>query len=187
MEEKKNVYALVIVIAVVGLLLSCVAGALAGGLVGLLAGRSQAQIAVERALEGGLPERPFQQMPWFQEEIPVPVPEPGDELPPFEMPPTGMRGALITQIVPGTPAEQSALRVGDIITAVDLTPVDPNHQLSDIMAQYVPGDRVTLTVWRSGQSEAILVTLDEHPDAPGEPYLGIYYRMRGPNLRTPGS
>lgn len=175
MEEQKNVYTIVIVIAVVGLLLSCVAGALAGGVAGLLVGRSQARNVVERSFEGILPGQPFEEMPWFEE-----------EMPPFDMPPAGMRGALITQVVSDTPAERAGLQVGDVITAVDRTPVDANHQLADVLAQYEPGDRVTLTVSRSGEIEAILVTLGEHPDAGGEPYLGIYYRMRGPNLRTPG-
>lgn len=187
MEDRKNVYAVVMAIAVVGLLLSCVAGALAGGLAGLLVGRSQAQTAAERALEGVLPEQLFREMPWLEEELPVPLPEFEEEMPPFEMPRGGMTGALITQVVSDTPAEDAGLRVGDIITAIDLIPVDANHPLADVVAQYEPGDRVTLTIWRSGQIEEILITLGEHPDTAGQPYLGIYYRMRGPNLRTPGS
>ena len=183
MEDRKNVYAMVIAIAVVGLLLSCVAGALAGGLAGLLVGRSQARITAERAGDEGLLEDLLEQMPRFEEEIPVPE----EDVEPFVLPRGGMQGALITQVVSDTPAEDAGLQVGDIITAVDLIPVNANHQLADVLAQYEPGDRVTLTVWRSGESEEILVTLGEHPDVDGAPYLGIYYRMRGPNLRTPGS
>ncbi|MEJ2207691.1 MAG: PDZ domain-containing protein [Anaerolineae bacterium] len=182
MEDRKNVYALVAAIAVIGLLLSCVAGALAGGLAGLFVSRRQAQTTAERVMERGAFDDLFDQMPWLQEEVPLPE----QDAEPFVMPRGGMAGALVTQVVSGTPADDAGLRVGDLITAVDRIPVDANHQLADVLAQYEPGDRVTLTVWHSGATDEILVTLGEHPDANGEPYLGIYYRMRGANLRAPG-
>lgn len=175
MEERKNLYAIVIAIAVVGLLLSCVAGALAGGVAGLLVGRSQTRGVAEG------------DRPWIEEPVPVPMPEQRDELPPFEMPPVGMRGALITEVLPGTPAEEAGLRADDVITAVDRIPINPNHPLSDVIAQYEPGDRVTLTIWRGGQRETLRVRLGEHPDLGGGPYLGIRYRMRAPSFNEPGS
>lgn len=180
MPESKNLYTMVIAIAVVGLLLSCVAGALAGGLVGLLVGRNQARIVAERALQSGVPGR------LLEEQVPVPAPESEDELPPFGMPPMGRRGALILDVLPGTPAEEAGLQPGDILTAVDRTPVDATHQLADVLAQYEPGDRISLTVWRLGQEERIRVILGEASDDPGRPYLGIRYRMMGPNLNAPG-
>jgi membrane-associated protease RseP (regulator of RpoE activity) len=183
MEDRKNVYVTVIAIAVVGLLLSCVAGALAGGLAGLLVGRHQARTTTERTVEEGVLGNLFDQMPWLEDEVPLPE----EDVEPFVMPRGSVQGALVTQVVSDTPAEDAGLQMGDIITSVDLTPVDANHQLADVLAQYKPGDRVTLTVWRSGGSEEVLVILGENPDAAGEPYLGIYYRMRGPNMRTPGS
>lgn len=182
MEERKNLTAVVIAVAVVGLLLSCVAGAMAGGVVGFLVARQQARTVAEGALEGSLPEWLLRQLPQLEEELPLPVPELEDEFPPL-----GMRGALVTEVLAGTPAEEAGLRAGDIITAVDSTPVDPVHELADVMAQYEPGDRVTLTIWRMGQTETIRVVLGEHPDVEGAPYLGIGYRMRGPGPWRQGS
>ncbi len=187
MEEGKNIYGVVIAIAIVGLLLSCVAGAVAGGVVGLVVGRNQARIAAERALEGVMPGRMLRQMPWLLEPTPLPIPEPEDDSPPLDMPPMGMRGALITAVLSGTPAEEAGLQVGDILIAVDRTPVDATHQLADVLAQYQPGDRATLTVWRTGQEETIRVTLGEDADVSGKPYLGIRYRMMGPSFNAPGS
>jgi serine protease Do len=172
MEEKRTVSGLVIAIAIAGLLLSCVAGALAGGVTGFLVGRRAARAATERTLQGSLPERLWQQL---EEDVPLPTPEIEDQLPL-----QGVRGALITEVLPGTPAEEAGLRAGDIVTAVDRTPVDRNHELSDILAEYAPGDRVTLTFWRAGQSQTVRVILGEHPDIVGAPYLGIRYRMRVP-------
>jgi membrane-associated protease RseP (regulator of RpoE activity) len=172
MEEKKTVSGLVIAIAIAGLLLGCVAGALAGGVTGFLVARRQARVATERVLQGSLPERLWQRL---EEDVPQPTPETEDQSPLL-----GVRGALITEVLGGTPAEEAGIRVGDIVTAVDRTPVDRNHELSSILAGYEPGDRVTLTLWRLGQSQALRVILGEHPDIAGTPYLGIRYRMRAP-------
>jgi S1-C subfamily serine protease len=173
-EKRKNLTAVVIAIAIVGLLLSCVAGALAGGVAGFLVARREARSVAAGAVEGSLPQRLLRQMPWLEEGVPLPTPEAGDEYPLL-----GMRGALITEVLVGTPAEAAGLRAGDIITAVDQTPVNPLHELSDVLAQYEPGDRVTLTIWRAGESETVRVVLGEAPDAAGTPYLGIRYGMRG--------
>jgi serine protease Do len=112
---------------------------------------------------------------WLEEEPPLLTPETEDDsiLP-------DRRGALITEVLVGTPAEDAGLRAGDIITAVDRTPVNLIHELSSVLAQYEPGDRVTLTIWRLGRSETIPVILGEHPEVAGAPYLGIRYRLRAP-------
>jgi membrane-associated protease RseP (regulator of RpoE activity) len=175
MEERKNLTVVVIVIAIVGLLLSCVAGAVAGGLTGYLVARREARVVAGGTLGGTLPERLLEEIPWLEEELPLPTPGVEEEFPWL-----GMRGALITEVLAGTPAEEAGLSAGDIITAVDSTPVDPIHELSEVLAQYEPGDRVTLTIWRAGDGETMRVTLGEHPDVAGAPYLGIRYRMRGP-------
>jgi S1-C subfamily serine protease len=172
--ERKNLTGVVIVIAIAGLLLSCVAGALAGGVTGFLVARRQARSVAGGALVGSLPERLLRQMPWLEEGVPLPTPEVEGE-----SPLVGMRGALITEVLAATPAEEAGLRAGDIITTVDRTPVNRLHELADVLAQYEPGDRVTLTIWRAGQSETIRVILGENPDVTGSPYLGIRYRMRG--------
>lgn len=176
MEERKNVSGLVIAIAIVGLLLGCVAGALAGGVTGFLVARREARVVTQRALEGSLPERLWGQMPWLEEDVPLPAPESEGQTP-F----SNMRGAVVTEVLADTPAEEAGLRAGDVITAVDRTPVNRLHELSDVLAQYEPGDRVTLTIWRAGQTVTTRVILGEHPDVAGAPYLGIRYRMRAPS------
>lgn len=175
MEEKRTVSGLVIAIAIAGLLLSCVAGALAGGVTGFLIARREARATTQRTLQGSLAGRLWQQLPQLEDDVPFPTPEIEDQAPFM-----GMRGALIAEVIAGTPAEEAGLRVGDVVTAVDRTPVDRNHELSDILAEYEPGDRVTLTFWRAGQSQTVRLILGEHPDIAGAPYLGIRYRMRLP-------
>lgn len=181
-NERQRWVAIVAAIAVVGLLLSCLAGALAGGLAGLFVGRHQARIAAERALA----EAPWTEaIPW-DEELPVPLPE-IPEVTPFIQPQPGIEGAVIVGIIEGTPAEQAGLQPGDVIVAVDDVPIDRNHSLPEVLAQYEPGERVTIEFWRGDQQQAVRVTLGRNPDDPALPYLGVRFRMNlEPDYNLPG-
>ena len=84
-------------------------------------------------------------------------------------------GALVTSIVPGSPAEQAGLSAGDVITAVDGESVSSAEALVEKIKTYQPGDTIELTVTRIGQdgSRAVTVELAESPDAAGTAYLGV--------------
>jgi hypothetical protein len=166
MPEEKNKLYTIIALAVVGaLILGCLAGALAGGVAGLLVGKRQAEAVARNMLQDQLGT-----LPRFQEEttpaLPVPVP-------------LGRQGALVVEVLPGTPAESVELRVGDLIVAVDRTRVDVDHPLPEIFSQYEPGDRVTIQFLRGGQQQRVQVRLAEHPDIPGQAYLGIRFETMG--------
>jgi membrane-associated protease RseP (regulator of RpoE activity) len=170
------------IVAVVVLLFSCVAGALAGGFAGFLVGRHQGRLAVERALagsEGFWPHFP---------EMPMPMPEPWREVPPGDdLQPRGVTGAVVVEVIPGMPAEQAGLRVGDVIVAIDRTPIDRMHPLDQVIAQYEPGDRITLRFQRRGEEQSVRVILGEYPDRPGWPYLGVRFEMMTPpQFELPG-
>ncbi len=66
-------------------------------------------------------------------------------------------------IVPGSPAAKAGLQAGDLITAVNGTAVASINQFVGAIANYAPGDTVTLTVNRSGQTKSIKVTLGSQP------------------------
>jgi S1-C subfamily serine protease len=86
-------------------------------------------------------------------------------------------GALITEVLPGSPAEEAGLQAGDVIMAVDGQPVGPDGALAELIARYEPGDRLTLEVQGAdGVFRAVRVTLGQDPDAAGVPYLGVRYR-----------
>jgi membrane-associated protease RseP (regulator of RpoE activity) len=179
-NERQRWVAIVAAIAVAGLVLSCLVGALAGGLAGLLVSRHQARIAAER----GLAERAWQEVVPWREEFPVPVPEFPESAPFGEL---GIEGAVVVGIVEGSAAEEAGLRLGDVIVAVDNVPIDRNHALPDVLAQYRPGDPVTIEVWRNGEGRTLRATLRENPDDPALPYLGVRYRMNlEPNYNLPG-
>jgi S1-C subfamily serine protease len=70
-------------------------------------------------------------------------------------------GALVTEVVAGSPAESSGLLVGDIITAVSGDVVDFERTLSDRLYAYEAGDTVTLDILRDGETIQIDVTLGQ--------------------------
>jgi membrane-associated protease RseP (regulator of RpoE activity) len=168
MEEQKKVYVVVGIVAVAALLLSCIFGALAGGAAGLVVGRRQARAAVQEEL---------QNLPSFRNR--VATPQPREIQPPSGVVPSGMAGALITEVISGSPAEQAGLKADDLITAIDSIPIDSNHPLADIIGQYQPGDQITVHFWRAGQEQTARVQLAQNPDNPGHAYLGVYFQMVG--------
>lgn len=162
-EEKRKIYTVVAVVVGLGLVFSCILGALAGGAAGYLAGRRQAEQVALQVVERELATRP---------EIFAPVPEP-----PAPAPVPAIAGALIVQVIPHSPAEQAGLQGGDIILAVDRTPINTAHPLDKVIADYKPGDMVTIRFWRAGREDSVRVTLAEQPRQAGSPYLGIRFRM----------
>lgn len=69
----------------------------------------------------------------------------------------GMRGAQVD-------ARGNIVVPGDVIIAFDGQPIRDYEQLiSRLVANYKPGDRVTITVWREGRELDLQVTLGERP------------------------
>lgn len=66
-------------------------------------------------------------------------------------------------IVPGSPAEKAGLKDGDIITKINGQAIDQSHSVSSLIGQHKVGDKVTLTILRSGKEQSIDATLEEAP------------------------
>jgi S1-C subfamily serine protease len=75
-------------------------------------------------------------------------------------------GVEITGAQPGTPAAKAGLTGGDVITAINGTPVSSGTQISEALVQRHPGDKITLT-WTNinGQSQTATLTLGTGPAA----------------------
>lgn len=67
-------------------------------------------------------------------------------------------GVQISNVVSGTIAELKGLRVGDVITYINATPINGCGELAGFLASKVPGDRVVLKVHR--EQRAFLLTLE---------------------------
>jgi serine protease Do len=68
-------------------------------------------------------------------------------------------------IISGSPADQAGLKVSDVITQVDGTTLDATHSLTSLLDQHSPGDKIDLTVVRSGSTMHISVTLGSTPSS----------------------
>jgi putative serine protease PepD len=66
-------------------------------------------------------------------------------------------------ITPGGPAAKAGLQAGDIITAVNGTHVASINQFVATIAGYAPGNTVTLSVNRGGQTKTVKLTLGSQP------------------------
>jgi putative serine protease PepD len=73
-------------------------------------------------------------------------------------------GAKISQVSNGSAAQNAGLRAGDVITKVDDHLITSSDGLVAIVRSYRPGDRVTVTYERGGDTHTVRVTLDS--DAP---------------------
>ncbi len=75
-------------------------------------------------------------------------------------------GAVVGGALAGTPAARAGLAAGDVITAVDGTPVPSPDALSTAIASHEPGDRVEIAYTdAAGASQTVTVVLTEGPAA----------------------
>jgi len=72
-------------------------------------------------------------------------------------------GAYVKAISPNSPAAHSGLKPQDVITAVGNQAIDDQHDLKSVLDTFHIGDKVKLTVFRSGQTTTLTVTLGKHP------------------------
>ncbi|MGA0031845.1 MAG: Do family serine endopeptidase [Burkholderiales bacterium] len=79
----------------------------------------------------------------------------------FKMP--GTRGALITEVFRGTPADRAGMKVGDILVAVDGKPVTDSATMLNLIAALVPGQPATLRVVRETRGMDLRVTVGKRP------------------------
>ena len=73
------------------------------------------------------------------------------------------RGALVSTVEPGSPADKAGVKSGDVIVAVDGKPIDQSVDLPRIIGETRPGTAVALQVWRKGATQTLRVTVGEMP------------------------
>jgi serine protease Do len=78
------------------------------------------------------------------------------------------RGAIVSQLTPGGPAEKAGLKPEDVIVSADGHPISDNGELSRYIASKAPGSTVRLDVLRGGEAKAIPVTLGTFPEEANE-------------------
>ncbi|MBI1879648.1 MAG: trypsin-like peptidase domain-containing protein [Chloroflexi bacterium] len=69
------------------------------------------------------------------------------------------QGALLEEVVSGSPAAQAELKTGDVIIAINGQPLDERHPLVSLLVEYVAGETITLDILRDGQTFQTQLTL----------------------------
>jgi serine protease Do len=87
------------------------------------------------------------------------------------------RGALVSSVSEGSPAEKAGIEKGDVIVSVDGVSVSDGNALRNRIASTKPGSTVSLGLVRDGAEKTVEVTLRElastqAADAKGEPAEG---------------
>lgn len=80
------------------------------------------------------------------------------------------RGALVTRVRPGSPADHAGLRNGDILLSVDGAPFATAFELEESVASARPGATLALQIWRRQALKRIAVKVGPSPqDVPPVP------------------
>ena len=75
------------------------------------------------------------------------------------------KGALVNEVTKDSPAEDAGIKDGDVIVSVNGKKIDDSSELVNIIANYPPGKKVEVMVWRDGKKKNIKVELGERPGA----------------------
>jgi S1-C subfamily serine protease len=128
----------------------------------------------------------YQMVPFARGSLTLPNGQTPPNLPFRRMPNggTAMAGLIVGNVTTGSPADQAGLKVKDVITQVNGKAVtNPTDFVNQIKAAK-PGDKLTLSVVRGGNTASPLTlnaTLAANPDNSGTTFLGISVNgmMRG--------
>jgi putative serine protease PepD len=71
--------------------------------------------------------------------------------------------ARVAGVRPGTPAAKAGLKAGDVITEFDGTPVSTSEELALAISNRKPGDSVSVTYERNGDSHTVTLKLASRP------------------------
>lgn len=95
-------------------------------------------------------------------------------------------GAMVDEPQDGSPAAAAGIKSGDVISALNGTPIKDSRGLAQKVATLAPGSSVKLDIVREGRSKTVTVTLGEVPNSrqanadnqqsgqeSGPPHLGL--------------
>jgi len=81
---------------------------------------------------------------------------------------SGRRGALVSDVTSGGPAEKAGIRSGDVIVGFDGKEIRDEHELPQVVALTKPGKTVDVRLIRGGKETSVPVTIAEMAGEPGK-------------------
>lgn len=79
----------------------------------------------------------------------------------------GGTGAIVSEVVPGSAADDAGIEVGDIVVEVDGELIYGSGGLIGAIRDNAPGDTVTVVIERDGEQQEFEITLTERPAESG--------------------
>src|SRR5262249_28048334 len=76
---------------------------------------------------------------------------------------TSPKGAALANVLPGTPAARAGLHSGDVVVKLDGKTIGSADDLSSVIDGKKPGDKMTVTFVRNGNTKTVTVTLGTRP------------------------
>jgi serine protease Do len=83
------------------------------------------------------------------------------------------KGALISEVTPDSPAARGGVKAGDVVLAMNATPVESPGDLARAVGLARPGTESTLRVSRRGAEQTLKVTLASAPGEAAPTRLGL--------------
>jgi S1-C subfamily serine protease len=71
------------------------------------------------------------------------------------------KGIIVNSVIPASAAERAGIRQGDVIIALNGSPVNDRNRFRNQIASMAPGTQVTLTLLRDNREQKISATLGE--------------------------
>jgi serine protease Do len=90
-------------------------------------------------------------------------------------------GALVAQVLPGSPAEKAGIRVGDVVVSYDGQDIDTSASLPPLVGRSRIGETVQVKVIRDGKAKVLQVKLAELPEDIGGRATGPRETPRAPD------
>ena len=88
------------------------------------------------------------------------------------------KGALVSEVVAGSPAEEAGFEPGDVVTRFDGEEIDSVRDLTFTVARHRPGETVTVEVIRDGRRRELEVKLGDRASATAMPSSGSKAPLR---------
>jgi len=107
---------------------------------------------------------------------------------------TGVKGALVTSVEPGSPADKAGIKTGDVIRRFGSHEIDRLRQLTRAVAEAKPGTAADAVIWSKAGERTVKVEVGKQAGAeqvagaattaePAQPRLGLQLANLTPELR----